>query len=797
MSFGLDSEDDMASVVLEESVDSSTVDGHQQGVSGDSDQPIMSKDMSIEVNEETDAKQTSKDDASTRTEAEHEIQVTEASESRQPGLAAEVSRVEQPPVVALDNEKKNVAISGSVSLSGSEDAIEETANIGAGEGTTEASAKSELAEVQPIASSSIAANITTEERQTDCVSNEIVEPPEKDVPGSMLAGGGVFRRFLQFQSSRLEDGNSSLQKLSKPLALKSSKSEGSTQSLQEMTKALAQKSSKSSSSTDGMFTGFRKLSKQGDASTQVKQGANPMNENGNGHVKELSSDTGSGILGLFRTKLQESLDGAQQATIRKGSDGETTKDTLQSDFDGTTNSKEIGTDDASPGMFGRLRAKVQESLEPRPDFGTKNVPSDSSGSDQEDRIDTTSQENGNEIGILGRLRAKVNESLETTGASVNENNSDSPETDQPDKGVSSRGKVVFDLIHRARDEWNKRGIIQFPTTGPYREKNVRIGKQIAEGGFSVVFEATDVDDDKKQYALKRIRVMDDETWESCEKESIICNVLRDYEGYILPMLGLIIEDKQRACYMLLPYMPNSLRAEVNSRLFSEERKLQNGAKPWKAKLVLEMFYHLLHGVEAMHDIGYSHRDLKLDNILFHGFDEDSIKRPVLSDFGSAGPISRPCGTRRDIFEIAEEASQYTTMSYRPPELFPGAIMVGHEPLDYCLVDCWSLGCTLFAILYGASPFECTFARDTGELRIGECNQLSVLADLPRPNPKSPPGSWYSNQIWALLEFILEKDRAKRPSLPMIQSRVSTLLTEEAVLEEKPSITEVSTLEDFQ
>jgi serine/threonine kinase 16 len=265
------------------------------------------------------------------------------------------------------------------------------------------------------------------------------------------------------------------------------------------------------------------------------------------------------------------------------------------------------------------------------------------------------------------------------------------------------------------------------------------------------------------------------------------------------MLGLKIEDKRQTCYMLLPYMPHSLRAEVDSRLFSQERKMRDASyasSPWDEKLVLELFYHLLHGVEAMHDIGYSHRDLKLDNILLHGFDESCLKRPVLSDFGSAGPVSRPCATRKDIFEIAEEASQCTTMSYRPPELFPGALMVGHEPLNYCLVDCWSLGCTLFAILFGASPFECTFLRETGALRIGDCNQLSVLADLPRPNPETPRGKWYSEDMWDLLEFILETDRTKRPSLAMIQSRVSSLLTKETMPDEIPAIEEVTSVEDF-
>jgi hypothetical protein len=43
------------------------------------------------------------------------------------------------------------------------------------------------------------------------------------------------------------------------------------------------------------------------------------------------------------------------------------------------------------------------------------------------------------------------------------------------------------------------------------------------------------------------------------------------------------------------------------------------------------------------------------------------------DFGLAGPLWRSIQTRRDVLEIADDASSHTTMPYQPPELFYGEL----------------------------------------------------------------------------------------------------------------------------
>ena len=52
---------------------------------------------------------------------------------------------------------------------------------------------------------------------------------------------------------------------------------------------------------------------------------------------------------------------------------------------------------------------------------------------------------------------------------------------------------------------------------------------------------------------------------------------------------------------------------------------------------------------------------------------------------------------------------------------------------------WSLGCLLYAMAYGYSPFECSFL-DNGDVRITECSHLAVLSAVKFPSapPRSEP-----------------------------------------------------------
>lgn len=334
---------------------------------------------------------------------------------------------------------------------------------------------------------------------------------------------------------------------------------------------------------------------------------------------------------------------------------------------------------------------------------------------------------------------------------------------------------------------------------------VKLGREIAQGGYSVVYEGFNVQNPHLQYAVKRINCHNDsEMISACMEEANVHRTLQAAQEeqentsseamYCLPLLGMTFEENNTICYMVFPYLPHSLRWEVNQRVFNPPPStVQPLHQPWSEGLVLNIFAHLCQGVSIMHKSGLTHRDIKLENILFQGSNTMHLQSPVLMDFGSVGPLLRKLETRKDILEIADEAAQHTTMPYRPPELFPGELRAGDEDLDYTKVDVWGLGCSLFAMLYGASPFECEFTRNNSHrhnshhhhrqgrnmtmnkapVQIVECSQLRVLGNIPKPPPAI--AKWYSPDILELIEFILVKDRLQRPTLEQVQIRTQALI----------------------
>ncbi|KAI5796626.1 hypothetical protein EDC01DRAFT_49202 [Geopyxis carbonaria] len=138
----------------------------------------------------------------------------------------------------------------------------------------------------------------------------------------------------------------------------------------------------------------------------------------------------------------------------------------------------------------------------------------------------------------------------------------------------------------------------------------------------------------------------------------------------------------------------------------------------------EVVHQVLRGIEYIHAMGISHRDLKPDNILIAERTPIQVK---ISDFGLAKMVQN------------EETFLKTfcgTMLYLAPEVFPGYMSIlmddAYEaaakrkrlPVDddgrgrrikdskkqprrpyNQAVDMWSLGCVVYALLCGTPPFE--------------------------------------------------------------------------------------------
>ena len=61
-------------------------------------------------------------------------------------------------------------------------------------------------------------------------------------------------------------------------------------------------------------------------------------------------------------------------------------------------------------------------------------------------------------------------------------------------------------------------------------------------------------------------------------------------------------------------------------------------------------------------------------------------------------------SRSEALLLQDEAAQFCTVSYRAPELFD----VASQAVIDARTDVWSLGCLLYCIAFGYSPFECEY-----------------------------------------------------------------------------------------
>ena len=119
------------------------------------------------------------------------------------------------------------------------------------------------------------------------------------------------------------------------------------------------------------------------------------------------------------------------------------------------------------------------------------------------------------------------------------------------------------------------------------------------------------------------------------------------------------------------------------------------------------------------------------------------------DLGSVARARVEVTSRRAALSLQESAAQLCTAAYRAPELF--------EVPSECTIDertdVWSLGCMLYAMAFGDSPFDgSALAAVSGRLRF-------------------PNGHRYSENFCGLISWILQVDPSQRPFIGQILERL--------------------------
>jgi serine/threonine-protein kinase len=174
---------------------------------------------------------------------------------------------------------------------------------------------------------------------------------------------------------------------------------------------------------------------------------------------------------------------------------------------------------------------------------------------------------------------------------------------------------------------------------------------------------------------------------------------------------------------------------------------------WALKESLQLLDQVADALEAAHEKGIVHRDVKPDNIfVLEG--RGAQVRSKLLDFG----VVKLLGNRDGIDKVrTTDGSFIGTPCYMSPEQARGQ---GIEASS----DVYALGVTAYEMAVGQVPFDAPAAIDV----------LSMHLNQPPPPPHDlwpeiPP------KLEALILDMMAKEAAARPSLPVVRARISELL----------------------
>lgn len=173
-------------------------------------------------------------------------------------------------------------------------------------------------------------------------------------------------------------------------------------------------------------------------------------------------------------------------------------------------------------------------------------------------------------------------------------------------------------------------------------------------------------------------------------------------------------------YLVMPYVKG----------ISLQKRIDRGG-PLSIEEILRIAMQTARGLAAAHDQGLVHRDIKPGNILL----PENVERVVITDFGLARAADDASLTRSGVIA--------GTPQYMSPEQARG------DGVD-CRSDLFSLGCVMYAMAVGHSPFR-------AETPYGILRRITDTVHRPLRQLRSDIPGW----LCLIVDRLLEKNAADR------------------------------------
>ncbi|KAM9676288.1 dual specificity protein kinase TTK isoform 1-T2 [Dama dama] len=255
-------------------------------------------------------------------------------------------------------------------------------------------------------------------------------------------------------------------------------------------------------------------------------------------------------------------------------------------------------------------------------------------------------------------------------------------------------------------------------------------KQIGSGGSSKVFQV--LNEKKQIHAIKYVNLeeADSQTVDSYRNEIAYLNKLQQHSDKIIRLYDYEITDQY--IYMVM----ECGNIDLNTWL-----KKKKSISPWERK---SYWKNMLEAVYTIHQHGIVHSDLKPANFLI----VDGMLK--LIDFGIANQM------QPDTTSIVKD-SQVGTVNYMPPEAIKDMSTSRENGKSKSKIspksDVWSLGCILYYMTYGKTPFQHII------------NQISKLHAIIDPNHEIEFPDIPEKDLQDVLKHCLIRDPKQRISIP--------------------------------